>query len=443
MHGKRGQWGSTIGFILSTSGAAIGLGNIQRFPYVAAHCGGASFVVIYLICVLAIGLPLILVEFAIGRHTQRNPVCAIERIKPKSHWKWVGGLGILTAYFILSYYSVIGGWTIGYIVKMLTNNKTGLQEFISNPLYTIGYMALYMAIVMSIVVKGVRRGIERYSKIFMPILFLLLIVLMGRSIILPNSWEGLKYYLHPDFSKVTVKVVMLALSQAFFSLSVGEAVLITYGSYSNKKENLVSSAGYIVLFDTLIAIFSGFIIFPAIFSFGMEPDQGVGLSFIVLPQVFSQMIGGQIFGVMFFLLLSFAAITTGIALLEMPVIYLIDSKKWDRSTAVWVVGGIAFVLGIPSALSKGGSEFFSNLHLPLINQTGFYDIMDYIWGNLGMVVTGGLLAVFVGWVWGGNNASKELARGCDKFYIYKPIWVNTVKFIAPLCLLLILLSLLF
>jgi NSS family neurotransmitter:Na+ symporter len=437
----RGTWGSTLGFILATSGAAVGLGNIQRFPYMVSQNGGSSFVFIYLICVLVIGLPLILVEFSIGRHTQRNPVCAIEKIKPKSLWKYVGVLGVCTAFFILSYYSVIGGWTIGYVIKLIFNLKTDIHSLASSPVKSIGYMAVFIAITMFIVIKGIHKGIERYSKIFMPILFGLIIILMIKSLSLDNSWEGVKYYLYPDFSQINAKIILLALSQAFFSLSIGEAVLVTYGSYAPKQENLVSSASYVAIFDTLIAFLSGLIIFPALFAFGMNPKQGVALTFVVLPQVFNNMILGQLFGFLFFVLLTFAALTTSIALLEIPVIYLIDSKKWKRKKAVWVIGILAFLIGIPPALSSGGSKFFSELHF--LNYTGMYEIMDYIWGSLGMVITGGLLAVFTGWVWGIKQSAKELSIGCDNFYFYKPIWMYTVKFFAPICIFIIFLSIIF
>ncbi len=443
MSHHRGNWGSKLGFILATSGAAIGLGNIQRFPYVVSQCGGSGFVFVYLLCVILIGLPLILVEFSIGRHTQRNPVCAIEKIKPKSLWKSVGALGIFTAFFILTYYCVVAGWTIGYIPIMLFKQSVDHASFSSNPVYVIGYMALFMAIVMSIVMRGVRKGIEKYSKIFMPALLILLIVLMVRSLLLTNSWEGIVYYLKPDFSQISATTILLALSQAFFSLSVGEAVLITYGSYATKKENLVSSASYVAGFDTLIAICSGLIIFPALFSFKIAPDQGVGLTFIVLPEVFAQIPFGNIFGALFFLLLAFAAITTGIALLEIPVIYLIDSKKWERPKAVWFVGILAFIIGIPSALSKGAVSFFSDFTIPFFNVKGFYDFMDYLWGNFAMILTGGLLSVFAGWIWGIKNAADELAIGCDKFNYYQRIWMYTVKYFAPIGIFLILLFMIF
>ena len=435
----RSSWGSRMGFILATSGAAIGLGNIQRFPYITAQCGGAIFVLIYLACVLLIGLPLMLVEFSIGRKTKLNPVCAIEALKPGSVWKIAGLLGVLTAFCILSYYSVLAGWTIAYVFKTFFKLNTDLNTF-SASYYTILYMIGFMGLTMFIVSRGIKKGIERYSKIFMPILLILMLLLVIKSLTLPNASEGLKFYLNPDFSEIKPSVFLLALSQAFFSLCIGEAVLITYGSYTSKKDNIVSSACYIAIFDTVIALMSGLIIFPALFSFGFEPNQGIGLTFIILPQVFQQMPFGNIFGGIFFLLLSFAALTTGIALLEMPVAYLVDSGRSTRKKAVWIVGLAALLIGIPSALSKGANVTLSNMQWDLIGQTGFLDIMDFTWGSLGMVMGGLLLAIFTGWIWGADNAVKELSQGCAKFSMIGKTWSFIIKYIAPVVIFIILLG---
>ncbi len=439
----RGKWGSTLGFILATSGAAIGLGNIQRFPYMTAEGGGAAFVFIYILFVILLGIPLILVEFSLGRFTQKNPVCAIDQIRPKSLWKGVGALSILTSFFILSYYSVIGGWTLGYIVQTIFNIKPDLPSFASNPVNVLGYMALFIVLTMLIVMKGIKKGIERYSKILMPLLLFIILILLARSLTLPGCLDGIKYYLKPDFSELTPKVFLLALGQAFFSLSIGEAVLITYGSYTSKTENLPSSAIYIAAFDLIVALLAGLIIFPAIFSFGEPTRQGVGLTFMVLPKIFLKMPFGNLFGTLFFLLLAFAAITTSIALLEMPVTYLIDSKKWSRKKAVCIVGTLAFLVGIPSALSHGAIPSLSKLPFTIFEQSSVYNIMDFLWGNLAMVLCGGLLAIFVGWIWGAKKAGKELQISSKSFAIIQPFWILIVKYLAPVLLLFIFLSLLF
>ncbi|MGM0439705.1 MAG: sodium-dependent transporter [Chlamydiota bacterium] len=438
----RSKWGSQLGFILATSGAAIGLGNIQRFPYITAQCGGAAFVMIYLVCVAVLGLPMILTEFALGRHTHKNPVCAIEDLKgKKSPWKLVGALGILTAFFILSYYTVVASWTFGFTIQMMTGHEITLENYASNPFYVLSGMLIFMLLVIYIVSKGITKGIERYSKILMPILFFILVILIIRSLTLPNCMEGLTFYLKPDFSSLNLKIFLYALSQAFFSLCVGEAVLITYGSYANNEEDLVSSATYIAAFDTLVAIMSGLVIFPALFAFGHQPDQGVGLTFKILPVVFKAMPFGMLFGSAFFILLGFAALTTSIALLEIPVAYLIDSRHWSRKKAVWTVGGAALLLGIPSGLSKGANNFLSTLHFNFIDQTSFYDIMDFTWGSLGMVVGGLLLAIFVGWIWGADQALRELKKGRSKFTVLGKAWKFIIKYLAPVIISIILLSL--
>ncbi|MCH9614134.1 MAG: hypothetical protein SP1CHLAM54_11460 [Chlamydiia bacterium] len=409
---KRGGFGSSLGFILASAGAAVGLGNIQRFPYIVAESGGSAFIFLYLIAVVILAVPLMLVEFAIGRHTQRNPVCAIEKIKPGSKWKWAGALGIFTAFFILSYYSVMGGWAISFVFTGAQPSKFG----------ALGFMVLFFTICIFVVMQGIHKGIEKLSKVLMPCLLVILIVLVCRALTLPGAEAGLKFYLVPDFSSITPRVVLLALSQAFFSLCIGEAVLVTYGSYAPKKENLFASAGYIGLFDTVVAVLAGLVIFPALFAVGQVPSGDVTLTFDVLPKLFASIPFGNFFSLAFFILLAFAALTTGVALLEIPVIWLIDSRGWKRKKATLLVGLLAFAVGIPSAFSLE-----------------VYRFMDLLWGGFGMIVCGGLLALFGGYVWGVKGMSDELKEGCDHFEWYQSIFGFTVKYIAPTLILLILL----
>lgn len=438
---KRESWGSKLGFILATSGAAVGLGNIQRFPYITAQFGGAAFVLVYLLCVLLIALPLMLVEFAIGRHGQGNPVASIKAIRSSGVWKYAGYLGICTAYFILTYYLVAASWTIGYIPQMLIGEPVSHEVFAAQPFTVLFCMAIFMVPVILVVKGGLKGGIERCGKVMMPVLFVLLILLMIRSLALPNSWEGVKYFMYPDFSEIGWRAVLYALSQAFFSLCVGEAVLVTYGSYASKSEDMVTSACSIALLDTLVAIIAGFVIFPALFAFGQTPDQGVGLIFNVMPNVFLQMPYGGFLGATFFVCLAFAAFTTCIALLEMPVAYLVESRNWSRSRATWTLGILAFLLGVPSALSKGAHEGLTQLHVSFFAETGFYELMDFAWGSLGMVMGGFLLCVFTGWVWGVDNALKELRKGCHFFVAPGRVWGWIVRYIAPVAIILILMGL--
>ena len=435
---QRDHWGSKLGFILATSGAAVGLGNIQRFPYITAQWGGAAFVFVYLLCVLILGLPLILVEFSLGRHARKNPMHAVASIREKGIWKYFGLLGIATAFFILSYYVVIAGWTLGYSFQILGGHVLPIDEFSSEAWYCIPAAALFQLISILIVGRGLKRGIEKLSKILMPLLVFLLVGLAIRSLSLEGASAGLEYYLSPDFSKIGPEAILFALCQAFFSLCIGEAVLVTYGSYTHKHDNLVASASYIALFDTLIALLSGLIIFPALFAFGEPVDQGIGLIFNVMPQIFLKIPYGGAFGFGFFAILAFAALTTCVALLEIPSNFLMETFGLKRKKAVWLVGITSYIISIPSALSKGSNRFLSEISIPSLKISGFYEIMDFFWGSLAMVVGGLGLTVFVAWVWGSSKASQELTLGCPIFKIIGKAWGFHIKFICPLLIFLIL-----
>ena len=339
---SRGEWSSKMGFILAAAGSAIGLGNIWRFPYVAGENGGGAFVLVYIVFVVIIGLPYMFAELALGRSVQRNPVGAIDAIKPGSVWKGVGYLGVLTGVGILSFYGVIAGWTVGYIYKMVIAEPGSFSEFISDPWLVSFLFAFFIFITAVIVYGGISGGIERWSKILMPIFFILLAGLIVYAVSLEGASKGLAFYLKPDFSKITGRVMLAALGQAFFSLSLGMGLMITYGSYVSKKENLISSGIYIAIFDTLIAVMAGLIIFPALFAMGKSPAQGPQLVFVVFPELFGQMPGGYVVGALFFVLLSVAALTSTISLLEVPVAFLVDEKKVNRKTIVWVVAFVTF-----------------------------------------------------------------------------------------------------
>lgn len=440
---KREHWSSKIGFIITTAGAAVGLGNLQRFPYMVSENGGAAFVFIYLLCVIFLSIPLMLVEFAIGRNTDSNPIDALKKLRPNSLWKYVGVLAIATPFFILSYYLVAAGWTFGYMIQMLTGSTLPHSEYAANATYSLSGILAILIPTIFIVKKGLKQGLERWSKILMPILLILMLFLVIRTLFLPNSFEGIKFYLYPDFSEITPKTFLYAMSQAFFSLCIGEAVLITYGSYAKKEDNMISSALYIALFDTIIAIAAGFIIFPALFAFGLSPSQGAGLVYNIMPHLFFKLPLGWLFGAAYFLVLTFAALTTCIALLDMPVAYLIESRGWSSYKATWTVGAAAFLFSIPAALSLGANNILTELSLPFLHEKGFYNLMDFIWGNLGMVIGGLSLSIFTGWFWGTEPAIQELRTGCPYFTWQGKIWGWIIKYFAPLAISFILLSLFF
>lgn len=439
----RGEWSSKIGFILAASGSAIGLGNIWRFPYITGKNGGAAFVLIYLVIVVIIGLPYMLGELALGRAAQRNPVGAIEAIRPKSAWKGVGYLGVLTGLGILSFYSVIAGWTVGYIFKMLSGNTGNFAGFISDPVQVIALFAFFIIITAAIVHGGVSDGIERWSKILMPLLFFLMLGLIAYANTLPGSGAGLEFYLKPDFSKIDGSVVLAALGQAFFSLSLGMGLMITYGSYVTKSDDLFSSAGYIVLFDTLIALMAGLIIFPALFANHQSPEAGAKLVFEVFPKLFKTMPAGAVVGALFFLLLSVAALTSTISLLEVPVAFMVDEKKIPRKKIVWIVALVTFLIGLPSALSQGANQYLTNFGLipARFTDPDFLSQMSFIFGDFSLAFGGLLLSIFIGWVWGAKKAAEEIAIGSKTFGAFFSVWVFMIRYFIPLVIFVILLNL--
>lgn len=437
---ERGRWGSKIAFILAAAGSAIGLGNIWRFPMVVGQNGGAIFVLVYILAVTLIGFTVMLAELTIGRHTQKNPVGAIEYIKPRTPWKLIGYLAILTSICVLSYYSVIAGWTIGYLVKTASGsfkgNITGqltariFTEFSSNPMQVLIFFLVVIGITTYIISKGVKGGIERWTKVLMPVLFILIIFLSIKALTLPGAEKGISFYLKPDFSKLNGKVILFALGQAFFSLSLGMGIMITYGSYISKSDNLVSSAGWVCFSDTLIAFLAGIIIFPTLFAIpGIEPTAGPGLVFKVFPLIFSKIPGGTIFGTLFFTLLLIAAITSTISLLEVSVAYFVDEWNWSRQKAAIVVGLSSFLLGIPSVLSSGGAKLFTKID--------FMGKMNFLFGNISLAFGAFLICIFLAYIWGIKKAIQEIFSGNSHFKL-RPLWAFSVKFLSPIAIVAIL-----
>jgi len=448
MQKAREEWRSKLGFIMAAAGSAIGLGNIWRFPYLTAESGGAAFVMLYLVFVVLIGFAVMIAELTIGRHSQRNAVGAFERIFPGSKWKWVGVLGIITGVGILAFYSVVAGWTVGYFFKTISGQFQQLDDpsklttifsrFAGNPVAAIGFHGLFIALTILVVIGGVAAGIERGTKILMPILFGILLLLVVRSLTLGKGViDGLNFYLKPNFSAIKAETFIRALGQALFSLSLGMGAMITYGSYMSKEENLTSSAAYVCFFDTLIALLAGLAIFPALFAMGGQVAGGPELVFLVFPAIFDKIPGGLIFGAGFFLLLSIAALTSTISLLEVAVAYLIDEHRWPRKAAAIGTGVLAFVLGIPSALSQGASEALGNI--PLVHMP-FLDLMNAIFGNYALTTGAFLIALFVGWKWGVANAIREITQGDPRFKV-RPLWVFAIRYFAPLAIAVILIYL--
>jgi len=442
MNEERGKF-SKLGFILAAAGSAVGLGNLWRFPFEVGDNGGGLFVLIYIIAIAAIAIPVLMAEVSLGRYTGKNPVGAILTIRPGSPWKWVGYLGVASGFMILSFYSVVAGQTVGYFCKAVSGGFRDMTPETAEAMYTgftghsvaqVALLLLFILLTVFVVSRGVAGGIERCSKILMPVLLGILVLLLVRSLTLEGASLGVAFYLKPDWSALTPKLVIAAMGQAFFSMSLGMGTMITYGSYVSKKDSIPGSSGWIALFDTFIAILAGFIIFPAIFSQGMDPAQGSGIMFNVLPVLFAKMPGGMVFGALFFLLLSIAALTSTISILEVPVAYFIDEKGWKRKYAVYIIGGMAFLIGVPSALSNGGVAFFSNL--PGIHM-GFADLWNKVWGSYSLSIGAFFIALFVGYVWKTSNALNEIRTGTRRFPL-GGLWAFSVRFMAPVLILAIL-----
>jgi NSS family neurotransmitter:Na+ symporter len=428
---KRETWGSRFGFIMAAAGSAVGLGNIWRFPYLTGENGGGAFIVIYLGCVLLIGLSIMTAEFAVGR---RSGLAAVGAYKSNSKsWTFAGALGVLSGFFIMGFYPVVGGWAVAYIAKSLTGLLAAPEAigdafgaFIGAPVEPLIWMIIYLAVNVVIVAKGITGGIEKAGKVLMPMLYVLLIVIIGRSVTLPGAGAGLSFLFTPDFSKVTGQTFLAALGQAFFSLSLGMGCMITYGSYLNKEEKLPNNALIVTLMDTSVALMAGIAMFPAMFAFGMEPAAGPGLVFVVLPTVFAQMGGiGPILSALFFVLLFIAALTSSVSLMEVVVAYLIDQKKMARKKAVYITGAIMSVMCILSSLSMGvmsGVKFLG---------VGAFDFFDILTDKIFLAIGGMLLAIFVGWFMKKEDLKDELTNGGTVAFGAFELWYNVTKYVIP------------
>ncbi len=447
MAAERGTWGTRTGFILAAAGSAVGLGNIWGFPTQVGQGGGAAFVLIYLICVILICAPILISEIAIGRRAQQSPVGSFRSIRPGTSWWLVGLLGVLAGAGILSFYSVIAGWTVAYIWFTLTAQVAGGQDeieafftdFTANGGTNVALAFFVLAVTAGVAIRGVRSGIERVTKALMPALIALLLLLAARAATLPGASEGLTYYLSPDFSRLfDASLYRAALGQAFFSLSLGMGAMLTYGSYLGKRQGIAGSATWVVVLDTSIALLAGFIIFPAGFSIeGFDPtSSGPGLIFTVLPRLFSTLPGGQLFGGAFFLLLTMAALTSTISLLEVPVAHCVDTWGWSRRAAVLSVTAAVFALAVPSALSAGAVPVFASL--PWL-ELDFLTLMSTIWNTFALPIGGLFTAIFVGWIWRIDGALEEL-RAHGAWFPAAGVWSFLVRWLCPLGILTIIVS---
>ena len=439
---ERANFGSKLGVILASAGSAVGLGNIWRFPFETGNHGGAAFILIYLVCVLILGIPIMIAEFLIGRHSRANTAGAYHKLAPGTQWRWVGRMGVLAGFL---YYSEVAGWTLEFIGEAATNSFAGksaaefissFNGFVSNPWRPIIWLIMFLLATHFIIVKGVEKGIEKSAKIMMPMLFILLIVLAICSISLPGAGVGIEFLLKPDFSKVDGNVFLGAMGQAFFSLSLGMGCLCTYASYFRNDTNLPKTALNVAGIDTLVAILAGFIIFPAAFSVGIQPDAGPSLLFITLPNVFQQAFGdipwlAIALSLMFYILLALAALTSTISLHEVVTAYLHEEFHLSRKRAASFVTGGCIFLGILCSLSLGVGKGYTIFGLNL------FDLFDFVTAKIMLPLGGLCISIFTGWYLNKKIVWEEISNnGTLKVTFYK-LLIFILKFIAPIAISLI------
>lgn len=443
MKSERGNFGSKIGIVLATAGSAVGLGNVWRFPYMTGENGGAAFILIYLGCILILGLPGMISEFIVGRHGQSNAARSYDKLSKGRPWKLVGLLGILTSTIILGFYAVVAGWCLQYLFASIAGQVNGDAEYVKNyfvtfssdPLKPLLWGVGFVLLTHLVVVRGVKAGIERASKLLMPILLILLVVIVIASCMLPGAIEGVRFLLMPDFTKLSSSVMLEALGQAFFSLSLGTACLCTYASYFSKDTNLLYSAGQIALLDSMIAILAGLMIFPAAASVGVSPDSGPSLIFITLPNVFQQAFSampvvGYVIGVMFYALLVFAALTSTISMHEIGTAFFTEELNLPRRKSAWILTIVASVLCVFCALSVGAYDI-------KVMGMALMDFCDGLTANIMLPLGGLLTCLFVGWYIPREVAHNEFTNGGVKNNRFFNVYLFAVRYVCPLCILLV------
>ena len=442
-HTKRATFGSKIGVILATVGCAVGLGNIWRFPYMLGENGGAAFLLVYISCILFLGIPVMITEFFIGRYSRKNAAGAFKVMAPGTKWSVIGYNGVAAAFLILGYYAVVSGWTLEYIVQAFSGSLEGknatdfadeFTAFSTGVFRPILWTVVFIALTHIIIISGVKEGIERASKVMMPVLFLILIALCVRSATLPGASEGLTFLFNPDFSKIDSSVVLSAMGQAFFSLSIGMGCLITYASYFGKQTNLQTTALQVTILDTLVAVLAGVMIFPAVFSFGIEPTTGPELVFITLPNVFEQLPFGNIWSFVFFVLLALAALTSTISLHEVSTAYVHEEYHVSRKKAAVIVSIGVTILGILSSLSMGLLKSYTLFGL------NFFNLLDFVTAKIMLPLGGMMICIFTA-----KRVDKLLLKeevtnhGTIRFYFFNT-YAFFVKYIAPIAIGLIFLN---
>ncbi len=438
-----GHWSSRMAFILAVTGSAVGLGNIWKFPYIAGQNGGGAFVLVYLLCVVLVGMPVMMSEILIGRRGRRNPVATMKLLGEEEgsnrHWQLVGGMGVLAGILILSYYSVVAGWTLAYVVKSASGVFAGASPLeVSNQFEgfvgdwsQIGLShTLFMALTIFVVARGVERGLEQAVRFMVPALLLLMIVLLGYSISSGHFGEGLAFMFTPDFSKLSWESVLAAMGQAFFTLSIGMGAIMAYGAYLPEETSITGASAAVVTADTLIAVLAGLVIFPLVFANGLDPADGPGLVFDTLPLAFGKMAGGVFFSTIFFILLSFAAWTSAIGLMEPAVAWLVERYNRTRAQAAVIIGLLIWALGFGSVLS------FNVLANFKFYKGTIFDNVDHLTSNIMLPLGGLFIVIFAGWVMCRNSTAEELG-GAGGIY---QMWRILARVVAPIGILFVFLK---
>ncbi|MEW4982964.1 MAG: sodium-dependent transporter [Cycloclasticus sp.] len=440
---QHGQWSSRLAFILAATGSAVGLGNIWKFPYIAGENGGGAFVLIYLLCILAIGIPIMMAEIMLGRRGRQSPINTMKDLAAEAgasrFWSWLGWLGVIAGFLILSYYSVIAGWAMAYVVRLASGVFEGATadgvsnifgQFIADPEKLLAWHSLFMILTMLVVARGVK-GLERAVKFLMPALLVILILLVGYAMDQGAFEQGVSFLFKADFSKITSEGVLTAMGHAFFTLSLGMGAIMVYGSYLPSKVSIGSTAVIIALADTAVALLAGLAIFPIVFANGLEPSSGPGLIFQTLPIAFGHMAYGSFFGCLFFVLLVFAAWSSSISLIEPAVAWLVENKNMSRMRACIWAGLVTWVVGIGTVLS-----FNLAADIKIFGKT-FFDVLDYLTANIMLPLGGLCIAVFAGWVMSKENSAGEL--NLKRPLIYSG-WKILVKFISPVAVIIVFLK---
>lgn len=443
LNNDRESFKTSFGLMAAAIGSAVGLGNIWRFPYITGVYGGGAFLVVYLLCVALIGIPIMIAEFIIGREGKKDAIGSFNRLAPKEPWFISGILGVGAAFLILSFYGVIAGWTLEYIVSAVLNRFAGLSaagiesyftSFISDPIRPIVWQVIIMAITSFVVASGVEKGIEKVAKVLVPLLLVIIIILDIRAITLPGGKAGLDFLFKPNFAELTKEGILAALGHAFFSLSLGMGIMITYGSYIPKDENLGKLSLNISIADTLIAILAGVAIFPVVFAFGIEPGSGPGLVFITLPNVFAQMTGGYFFSIVFFALLALAAITSTISLLEAVVAYVMERFGMKRIKATIITATLITLVGVLASLSNGKLS-----HIELFGDN-IMDFLDNLTADFFLPISAFISSIFVGWRLDKKIVENQLTNNGTIQVGYVKLLSFLFKIVSPIAILIVFVS---